>query len=77
MAKPLSDEEANDFYADPANRAFNPDRVLRRPPDLDPSIHPPDPCAIRRTPGTGARSDPSDGRPHGKGRSPRPSRRPE
>ena len=28
----MTDEEAADFYADPANRAFNPDRVVRRPP---------------------------------------------
>jgi hypothetical protein len=29
MAKPMSDEEAADFYADPANRVGNPDRVIR------------------------------------------------
>lgn len=30
MAEPMTDEEAADFYADPANRAFDPNRVIRR-----------------------------------------------
>jgi hypothetical protein len=32
MAKPMTDEEAADFYADPANQTFNPNRVIRRQP---------------------------------------------
>lgn len=32
MAKAMNDEEAADFYADPANREVNPDRVIRRRP---------------------------------------------
>jgi hypothetical protein len=30
MANPMTDEEAADFYADPANQGFNPNRVIRR-----------------------------------------------